>query len=185
MAWGITIRNGFDEMDDPGYHLGTTQHAYLEGNDNVAICGFRPPQSGPRTRRRSRLGMPTAGEHPMCGMCARMVVAPRPRVPIPVQPGRVPVAVPIVASARPVVSIKVAPRTAIPTVASVAPSDGGAASVAPNNGLGPATPPLPPAQPPAAATSPWIQRIEGDEPDPGYVAPSGLMGRGVQIEYEK
>jgi hypothetical protein len=99
IVWGIVIRNGFDELDDPWYHRGTTQHAYLEGNDNVAICGFRPPQSGPRTRRRSRLGLPAAGEHPMCGMCARMVVAPRPRVPVRVQGTRPPVAVPV---ARPV-----------------------------------------------------------------------------------
>ena len=75
VVWGIVIRNGFDEMDDPWYHRGTTQHAYLEGNDNVSICGFRPPQSGPRTRRRARLGLPTSGQHPMCGSCARMVVA--------------------------------------------------------------------------------------------------------------
>ncbi len=95
VVWGIVIRNGFDEIDDPWYHRGTTQHAYLEGNDTVAICGFRPPQSGPRTRRRSRLGLPTAGEHPMCGMCARLVVAPRPRVPVPVHPLRPAVAVPV------------------------------------------------------------------------------------------
>jgi len=95
VVWGIVIRNGFDELDDPLYHRGTTQHAYLEGHDNVAICGFRPPQSGPRSRRRSRLGLPSGGEHPMCGMCARMVVAPRPRVPVPVQGGRPAVAVPV------------------------------------------------------------------------------------------
>ena len=94
VVWGIVIRNGFDELDDPWYHRGTTQHAYLEGNDNVAICGFRPPQSGPRTRRRSRLGLPTAGEHPMCGSCARMVVAPRPRVPVRVHRSRPAVPVP-------------------------------------------------------------------------------------------
>lgn len=95
IVWGIVIRNGFDELDDPWYHRGTTQHAYLEGHDNVAICGFRPPQSGARSRRRSRLGLPTAGQHPMCGMCARMVVAPRPRVPVPVMGSRPPVAVPV------------------------------------------------------------------------------------------
>jgi hypothetical protein len=123
VVWGIVIRNGFDEMDDPWYHRGTTQHAYLEGNDNVAICGFRPPQSGPRTRRRSRLGLPTAGEHPMCGMCARLVVAPRPRVPVPVQSSRPPVAVPVTrpypAPAPNPAPVPVAPVTAqapIPTV---------------------------------------------------------------------
>ena len=119
VVWGIAIRNGFDEMDDPGYHRGTTQHAYLEGNDNVAICGFRPPQSGPRTRRRSRLGLPSSGENPMCGMCARMVVAPRPRVPIPIQPGRPPVALPIAPGTLPA---PVAPGAGPPMTAGAMPS---------------------------------------------------------------
>ena len=132
VVWGIVIRNGFDEIDDPWYHRGTTQHAYLEGNDNVAICGFRPPQSGPRTRRRSRLGLPTTGEHPMCGMCARLVVAPRPRVPVPVHPLRPAVAVPVAGSAT------------------------HALAVAPVVGAPAGQPPQAPV--PGASTSPWVRR---------------------------
>lgn len=94
VVWGVAIRDGFDELDDPFYHRGVTQHAYLEGNDSVAICGFRPPRSGPRTRRRARLGLPTPGENPMCGSCAKMVVAPRPRTPMPTL-GRTTVATPV------------------------------------------------------------------------------------------
>ena len=124
VVWGIAIRNGFDELDDPLYHRGLTQHAYLEGNDNVAICGFRPPQSGPRTRRRSRLGLPTHGEHPMCGSCARMVVTPRPRVSVPVQPARTPVAVPVF---RPVPQA----IAAVPTPVMAAPVEAGASATAP------------------------------------------------------
>ena len=33
VVWGFVVRPGFDELDDPFYHRGTTQHAYLEGND--------------------------------------------------------------------------------------------------------------------------------------------------------
>jgi hypothetical protein len=165
VVWGIVIRNGFDEIDDPWYHRGTTQHAYLEGNDNVAICGFRPPQSGPRTRRRSRLGLPTTGEHPMCGMCARMVVAPRPRVPVPVQPPRPAVAVPVAGTGRQ--PMPVAPRV---------------------DPAGYAGPP-PPVSAPGAATSPWVRRAAGVPPEevaaPGAGShDSGLMARGVHTEAE-
>jgi hypothetical protein len=164
IVWGIVIRNGFDELDDPGYHRGITQHAYLEGNDNVAICGFRPPQSGPRTRRRSRLGLPTPGEHPMCGMCARMVVAPRPRVSVPVQPNRPPVAVPV---ARP------APVRSQPV---------------------PVPAPVVPAMPTstaAAATSPWVrqraggatqQTGDGITVELGSSHDGGLLKRGIHTE---
>ena len=171
VVWGIVIRNGFDELDDPFYHRGTTQHAYLEGNDNVSICGFRPPQSGPRTRRRSRLGLPTAGEHPMCGSCARMVVAPRPRVPVPVQQTRPPVVVPVT------------PGVAQPPIAAPVP-----AGVAP-----PTPPPAPmaagPAPAPPAPTSPWVQRrTQGPQPpaEPkiefGTGHDAGLLQRGVHTE---
>ena len=177
VAWGIAIRNGYDEIDDPSYHKGTTQHAYLEGNDNVAICGFRPQQSGPRTRRRSRLGMPTAGEHPMCGMCARMVVAPRPRVPMPVQPGRAPVAVPVAPAAPVPVPVSVAPA-AVPMPAGIAPAG------APGAG-GPA--PVAGGQP-TAPTSPWVKQRSGiEEPttitvDLAGKHDSGLLDRGVRTE---
>ena len=177
VVWGIVIRNGFDELDDPWYHRGTTQHAYLEGNDNVAICGFRPPQSGPRTRRRSRLGLPTAGEHPMCGSCARMVVAPRPRVPVPVQGSRPPVAVPVARPGQQPVpqpaAVPVAPPMAVP-----APSAPMAAA--------------PSAQAAAAVTSPWVRnRTDAGEPEPtisvemGSQHDSGLLKRGVHTDIEE
>jgi hypothetical protein len=170
IVWGIVIRNGFDELDDPGYHRGTTQHAYLEGNDNVAICGFRPPQSGPRTRRRTRLGLPTPGQHPMCGSCARMVVAPRPRVPVPVQ------------SSRPQVAVPVARGVAQP-----------AATPQPVPAAAPAAPPATPAfQANGSATSPWVQRRThgAKPPEPQrvelvYRHDSGLMQRGVHTEIEQ
>lgn len=180
VAWGITIRNGFDELDDPWYHRGVTQHAYLEGNDNVAICGFKPPQSGPRTRRRSRLGMPTTGEHPMCGICARMVVAPRPRVSVPIQPDRPTVAVPV---ARPVpqpvaagviplaVGEALDPRTLAVSAPSTAPAPLPAQPMAPpparierpapTVGDRPAAIPLPESAPPP----PWVRRLHRDGRD--------------------
>lgn len=203
VVWGIAIRNGFDEIDDPSHHRGTTQHAYLEGNDNVAICGFRPPQSGPRTRRRSRLGLPSSGENPMCGMCARMVVAPRPRVPVPVQTGRPSVAVPVKPGVQPV------PVPITPGVAPAAIAAGGA-PVPPPHGVPPVAmppgvvPPLGQPRPgvtssqasatptPGTGASPWVRRRSGmDEPapktitvDPSATHDSGLMERGVHAELD-
>ena len=176
VVWGIVIRNGFDELDDPWYHRGTTQHAYLEGNDNVAICGFRPPQSGPRTRRRSRLGLPSAGEHPMCGSCARMVVAPRPRVPVPVQGSRPPVAVPV---AQPVPGQPVPGQPPAPV-----PAGQPAAS---------ATAPAPVApQQNQPSVSPWVRNRtdasgvdeETQTIDIGARHDSGLLQRGVHAQIE-
>ncbi len=173
VVWGIVIRNGFDELDDPVYHRGTTQHAYLEGNDNVAICGFRPPQSGPRTRRRSRLGLPTSGDHPMCGSCARMVVAPRPRVPVAVRPGRPPVAVPV---ARPVQPgpVPVSVAQAVPPPPPTAPMP-----------MAPAT------QGATPSTSPWVRNRTGAGEAADTVSielgtrhDSGLMQRGVHTELQ-
>jgi hypothetical protein len=181
IVWGIVVRAGFDEMDDPWYHRGITQHAYLEGSDDVALCGFRPPVSGPRSRRRPRLGMPSAADHPMCGMCARMVVAPRPRVPVPVQPFRPAVAMPVrPGAAVPLPSpVSVAPRSATPPpspVARLAPGPAHAQPVAP-------TP-----QPAGVATSPWVQRHAGgtEPPAPSVSLPvshdSGLLARGVHLD---
>lgn len=174
VVWGIAIRNGFDEIDDPWHHRGTTQHAYLEGNDNVAICGFRPPQSGPRTRRRSRLGMPTAGEHPMCGMCARMVVAPRPRAPIPVQSGRPPVALPVSPGAGVPFPISTATAMTVPPVP------------APVNGSAPAAAPAP-----VMVASPWVRQRSGLEEEPETISvdlaakhDSGLFDRGVRADFK-
>ena len=177
IVWGIVIRAGFDELDDPWYHRGITQHAYLEGNDDVALCGFRPPVTGTRGRRRPRLGLPSAADHPMCGMCARMVVAPRPRVPVPVQPYRPAVAVPVapgMTAPRPA-PVSVAPRSATSPVAS-----GPGAPVAPV-----AAASMPPA---AATTSPWVRRYAGgdESPAPSVSLPtshdSGLLARGVHLD---
>jgi hypothetical protein len=171
VVWGFVVRNGFDELDDPGHHRGITQHAYLEGNDNVSICGFRPPQSGPRTRRRARLGLPSAGDHPMCGSCARMVVAPRPRVPMPVQVSRPAVPVPVARPAMP------RPAAAVPQPVATA------VATTPTSAV--------PGVRVAPSVSPWVrERTASAEPD-GFISidlrarhETGLLQRGVHTELE-
>jgi hypothetical protein len=180
IVWGIVVRAGFDELDDPWYHRGITQHAYLEGHDDVALCGFRPPVTGSRGRRRPRLGLPSATDHPMCGICARMVVAPRPRVPVPVQPYRPAIAVPVASGAA-------APQSA---PVSAAPRPATTPMPAPQlaRGVPVAQPVAPTPQPVASATSPWVQRNAGDTKSPAPTASlpvshdSGLLARGVHLD---
>jgi hypothetical protein len=160
VVWGVVVKNGFDELDDPWYHRGVTQHAYLEGNDSVSLCGFRPPLSGPRDRRRARLMLPTSGVHPMCGTCARRVVAPRQqsRVSVPVTTERAPVAVPV---ARPRTGVPVAPASPAPVAAG-----SHAAAFAPRATTSVGAPaPLAEAAAPASAprrdaVSPWVTRAQ-------------------------
>jgi hypothetical protein len=194
IVWGIVIRSGFDEMDDPWYHRGVTQHAYVEGNDLAALCGFRPPISGPRERRRPRLGLPSAADHPMCGTCARMVVAPRPRVPVPVQPFRPAVAVPVAPGTAPMVPGAVPGAPAgVPSPVAVAPRPAPAPIVPGPAGSGPAAVGAPPAvvapaqggSPQAPAVSPWVKRHTPAPTPPAPVLPAshdaGLMARGVHL----
>jgi hypothetical protein len=167
VVWGFVVRPGFDEIDDPYYHRGTTQHAYLEGNDLVSLCGFRPPRSGPRTRRRSRLGLPTAGLHPMCGMCARKVVAPRARIAVPVAPERA--IIPVPDSGRPATG---AMPMGVPAAAIA-----GRPSAGPVPQAAVASRPAAPSQ----ATSPWVRRATAQAPQ---TADHGLMSRGVHADME-
>ena len=95
VMWGIPIRDGYDELDDPSYHRGLTGHAYLAGHGHVALCGYRPPQRGLRTRRPAKLGIPTALRNPMCGTCARTVAAGHGRRSAQVLPRYAMVAVPV------------------------------------------------------------------------------------------
>ena len=97
VMWGIALRDGYDELDDPSYHRGLTGHAYVPGDDRVAICGYRPPSRGLIMRRPAKLGFPSARHNPKCPTCTRRVSAPMAQgvaldrsvlalVPVPVRP---------------------------------------------------------------------------------------------------
>ncbi|CAN5594931.1 hypothetical protein BH23CHL8_BH23CHL8_09030 [soil metagenome] len=199
VVWGVAVRPGFDELDDPFYHRGLTQHAFLEGHDNVALCGFRPPLSGPRHRRRPRLSLPSAGVNPMCGTCARRVVAPRARVSVPVQPERPAIAIPVAHGApqRPMpVAAGVAPRAFAPGVGAAThgtsrPDPRPAAEHPPATRVGPppsdkdAAPDAPPTSPVPQApamggtpVSPWVHRAGNGQP--GGDPKGGLLKRGIR-----
>ena len=113
----------------------------------------------------------------MCGTCARMGVAPRPRVPGPVQAGRPPVAVPIARAA----SNQPAPVPAAQpaAAAAVAPTAPGPIAVDP--------------QTVAPSVSPWVaNRTHAAEPsesirtiEMGARHDSGLLRRGVHTQAEE
>jgi len=76
VVWGIPIRNGYDEIDDTHYHRGLTGHAFLVGNDRVALCGYRPPRRGLLSRRPARLGFPSDHLNPACDKCTSRIAQP-------------------------------------------------------------------------------------------------------------
>ena len=111
----------------------------------------------------------------MCGSCARMVVAPRPRVPVPVQGSRPPVAVPV---ARP--DQRPAPKPVAMPVPVAA-----QAQTAP-------MPTMPDAQAATAPISPWVRnRTDAGEFDGaidielGSTHDGGLLQRGIHAEFEQ
>jgi hypothetical protein len=76
VAWGVAIRDGYDELYDPSYHRDVTGHAYLKGSDREALCGYRLPHRSFFTRQRVKLGMMTSGVHGRCEQCAETVDTP-------------------------------------------------------------------------------------------------------------
>lgn len=76
VIWGVARRAGLDEQDDPKAHAGLTQHAFEQGNDDRAICGFEPPKraSSPTSKPRPQLSMPNPRLNPRCPKCLKLMV---------------------------------------------------------------------------------------------------------------
>ena len=95
VMWGVPIRTGFSELDDPWYHRGLTGHAFLVGDDQAALCGYQPRRRGFLSRRRPKLGLPSDRINPMCRECAQSVALLCRPLAVPVTPVRSRVPVPI------------------------------------------------------------------------------------------
>jgi hypothetical protein len=66
VCWGIKRRPGFSEIDDPGAHRSTMAHAYVSGNDSLALCGYKPYPRG----RQPHVSLALAtGDNPECSSC--------------------------------------------------------------------------------------------------------------------
>ena len=67
LLWGVRRRRGYSEIDDPSAHRGLTQHAFVVGAYDVAMCGVKT--YGRRRPKFVRLAVPTA-ENPTCRECS-------------------------------------------------------------------------------------------------------------------
>ena len=111
VIWGVPIRAGFSELDDPSYHGGLTGHAFFAGNDHVAACGYRPPRRRFLSRRHVKLGLPSAQINPMCRECTEIVALLRRPVAVPVTPARS--RVPVLVRADPAIAHAPPPRNGV------------------------------------------------------------------------
>jgi hypothetical protein len=98
VMWGVDILDGFDELYDPWHSRGQKGHAFPMGDDTVALCGHRPGKRMLLARRQVKLGLPSAGLHPVCGKCAKRVTSIVRRMAVPVAPAHASVPVPIYVS---------------------------------------------------------------------------------------
>ncbi|MGZ5367658.1 MAG: hypothetical protein ACXWDB_08010 [Aeromicrobium sp.] len=74
VLWGVARREAASDRDDPILHSGLIQHAFVLGNDEQAVCGFRPPVSpgfGGRTRV-PQLALP-GPDNPQCSKCLELL----------------------------------------------------------------------------------------------------------------
>jgi hypothetical protein len=86
IMWGDAVRDGYDELYDPSHHRGMTGHAFLEGNDDEALCGYRPPMRNVFSRRVAKLGIVSDELHTKCEKCATTRVPLRLRSTSPATP---------------------------------------------------------------------------------------------------
>jgi hypothetical protein len=70
ITWGVRRRPGFSEFDDPSVHHGLTQHAFVQGLDLRALCGYRPH---PRSRGRSVRVAAATESNPACAECTAAI----------------------------------------------------------------------------------------------------------------
>jgi hypothetical protein len=75
VVWGVPLRPGFSDDDDPRAHEGVAQHAFEIGSDRRAICGFEPPvRATPGRSSRPMLALASSVYNPRCRKCSSMVV---------------------------------------------------------------------------------------------------------------
>jgi len=67
VRWGVKRRTGFSEIDDPLAHGTAQAHAYVAGNDRLALCGYRPYRRA-RQQPLVSLALPTL-DNPDCESC--------------------------------------------------------------------------------------------------------------------
>ena len=78
VLWGVARREGCNDLDDPRAHAGLTQHAFALGQDDRALCGFRPPRrrSPFSPEPRPELAGASSDYNPTCRACVSLVEQP-------------------------------------------------------------------------------------------------------------
>lgn len=75
VLWGVPRRDGASDTDDPLAHVGVVQHAFVLGQDDRAVCGFKTPRYPTVADRSSRPRLALAGpDNAKCPRC-RAVLA--------------------------------------------------------------------------------------------------------------
>jgi hypothetical protein len=76
VLWGIPLREGHSDDNDPAGHRGSVQHAFPLGVDVRAICGYEPPKHPTAGGRpRAALALASDAYNPRCLNCATLVRA--------------------------------------------------------------------------------------------------------------
>jgi hypothetical protein len=74
VLWGVPLREGHSDTDDPIPHAKLVQHAFLLGVDERAVCGFKPPRRTSLADASPRPRLALSGtDNPRCPRCAALV----------------------------------------------------------------------------------------------------------------
>jgi hypothetical protein len=74
VLWGVPRREGSSDTDDPLVHVGVVQHAFVLGQDDRALCGFKTPKYATTGDKTPRPRLALAGrDNPRCRKCTAAV----------------------------------------------------------------------------------------------------------------
>lgn len=75
VLWGVARREGHSDTDDPLVHQRLVQHAFPFGDDERAVCGFKPPKRTSRADDEPRPQLALAGpDNPRCPKCLALLL---------------------------------------------------------------------------------------------------------------
>src|SRR3954447_2754765 len=70
VLWGVPRREGSSDTDDPLVHAGLVQHAFVLGQDEQALCGYKTPKYATTADKTARPRLALAGrDNPRCRKC--------------------------------------------------------------------------------------------------------------------
>src|SRR3954468_12172081 len=78
VLWGVPRKEGSSDTDDPLVHVGVIQHAFVLGQDDQAVCGYKTPRYATTGDKTARPRLALAGrDNPRCRKCtAAVALAP-------------------------------------------------------------------------------------------------------------